>query len=237
MPEHVSSVSYSLQASNGTGFAGSVCSTMKQEEIQDFRRERLRAAIEHLCNGNESEFGRRLGYKDGAFVRQMLSGMKAISEKTVIKIEELPGMAGWFSKKDEQPPENVAGGLRRVPVISWVQAGAMTPVTDIYAPGYAEEWVETPVPAKRHTYALRVRGDSMEPTFPDGHIIIVDPDLDPMPGDYVIARNGDGEATFKQLIKDGSDWYLKPVNPRYPVKPLGEATIIGVVRAVEKRFR
>ncbi len=77
----------------------------------------------------------------------------------------------------------------------------------------------------------------MEPEFLAGMVLIVEPDLDPQPGDYVIAKNGDGETTFKQLVKDTGDWYLKPLNPRYPLKPLGENKIIGVVRAVEKRFR
>ena len=57
------------------------------------------------------------------------------------------------------------------------------------------------------------------------------------PGDFVVARNGDNETTFKQLIQDGADWSLKPLNDRYPIKPLGKASIIGVLRAVEKRYR
>jgi SOS-response transcriptional repressor LexA len=61
--------------------------------------------------------------------------------------------------------------------------------------------------------------------------------LEPQPGDYVIAKNSDDETTFKQLVKDAGDWYLKPTNPRYPLKLLGDSKIIGVVRAVERRFR
>jgi len=53
----------------------------------------------------------------------------------------------------------------------------------------------------------------------------------------VIAKNGD-DATFKQLVKDGSDWLLKPLNDRYPIKPLeSPCKIIGVVRSLERRFR
>ncbi len=66
----------------------------------------------------------------------------------------------------------------------------------------------------------------MEPIFPAGAIIVVEPDLEAIPGNYVIVRNGGGEATFKQLVKDGEDWYLKPVNPRYPIKPLGSSHIV-----------
>lgn len=77
----------------------------------------------------------------------------------------------------------------------------------------------------------------MEPDFKEGAILIVEPDMEAQPGDFVIAKNGDEETTFKQLVKDAGDWYLKPLNPRYPMKPLGKASIVGVVRAVERRFR
>jgi SOS-response transcriptional repressor LexA len=99
------------------------------------------------------------------------------------------------------------------------------------------DMVPTSVPVKRHTFALRVTGDSMEPDFRPGMVLIVEPEMEPNPGDYVIAKNAEGETTFKQLVKDGGDWYLKPLNDRYPIKPLGKARVIGVVRAVEHRFR
>jgi SOS-response transcriptional repressor LexA len=101
--------------------------------------------------------------------------------------------------------------------------------------------VPVTVPIKRHTYALRVNGDSMArdagDTFPEGSIIIVEPELKAEPGDYVIALIDDGQTTFKQLIRDGGDLYLKPLNTRYPIKPLGKVKVIGVVREFTKRFR
>lgn len=67
--------------------------------------------------------------------------------------------------------------------------------------------------------------------------MIFDPDLDPMPGDFVVARNGDNEATFKKLVKDGVDWYLKPRNPSYPIKLLGDSHIIAVAREAVRKLR
>ena len=69
----------------------------------------------------------------------------------------------------------------------------------------------------------------MEPRFEEGRVLIVEPDKEARPGHFVIVKNGDGEATFKQLIKDGGELMLKPLNPRYPIRPLGDAKIIGVV--------
>jgi SOS-response transcriptional repressor LexA len=125
-----------------------------------------------------------------------------------------------------------------VPLLSDVQAGSYKEHVDNFHPGDGgEELVPTSVPVKRHTFALRVSGDSMEPEFREGMVLIVEPEMEAHPGDFVIAKNADNGTTFKQLVKDGADWYLKPLNERYPIKPLGKNKIVGVVRAVERRFR
>lgn len=79
---------------------------MGEPDIQEFRRGRLSDAIDFASGGDRSAFGRKLGYKDGAFVRQMLSGTRAISEKTVRAIEALPGMNGWFASKTTTVTKN-----------------------------------------------------------------------------------------------------------------------------------
>ncbi|KON80332.2 S24 family peptidase [Azoarcus sp. PA01] len=146
------------------------------------------------------------------------------------------------SPADPSHPEeaNICAGPDRkgkVPLISWVRAGEFAHAADLLPVGEAYEWVETGVNVQPHTFALRVQGDSMEPEFVAGTIIVIEPQMVAEPGDYVIARNGDNEATFKQLVRDGADLYLKPLNPRYPIKPLGATAIIGVVREAVKRYR
>lgn len=125
----------------------------------------------------------------------------------------------------------------RVPLISNVQAGHWTHAADLLQPGEAYDWIETGVTVRPHTFALRVTGDSMEPEFAHGTIVIVEPEMDAHPGDYVIAKNGDEEAVLKKLVRDGADLYLVPLNTRYPIKPLGTARIVGVVREAVKRYR
>jgi len=133
-----------------------------------------------------------------------------------------------------------AGARTLVPLVSEVEAGNHS-VIDNYQPHSKFDTVAVTVPVLRHTYALRVHGDSMVSatgdSFPDGSTVIVEPELPAVPGDYVIALNSKNESTFKQLIKDGGDLLLKPMNPRYPIKPLGDARVIGVVREFTKRFR
>lgn len=150
----------------------------------------------------------------------------------------------WLLRGDGTGPApleddaNVAPGpdIQRinVPVISWVQAGAFAEVPDIST---TDEWVTATQSVGQRSFALRIKGDSMEPDFPEGMVVVFDPDLDPVPGDFVVAQNGDNEATFKRLVKDGSDWFLQPCNPRYPIKPLGSSRIIAVAREAVKKLR
>lgn len=65
-------------------------------------------------------------------------------------------------------------------------------------------------------FALIVLGDSMEPEFREGDIIIVEPDGLLRDGVFVIAWAA-GEWYFRQLRSrvDGAGWTLHPLNPVY----------------------
>jgi len=124
---------------------------------------------------------------------------------------------------------------RMVPVLTWIQAGALTSSTDLYPyAGAAEEYVPVPVKGKR-CFALRVRGDSMLPAFMEGDTIVVDPDRSPQSGDLVVAVvDDDGEATFKQYLKKRDGQVLHPLNETYaPIVLAPEHRIVGkVVRLI-----
>ncbi|HLP99181.1 MAG TPA: S24 family peptidase [Sideroxyarcus sp.] len=119
----------------------------------------------------------------------------------------------------------------RVPLISYVAAGNWSEAVDNFSPGNADAWIDTTIAVKQHTYALRVQGDLMEPKFPDGAIIIVEPEEEAKNGSFVIVRQNGSDATFKQLVYDGSQAYLKPLNQRYLTMPMQPDTVIcGVVK-------
>lgn len=186
---------------------------------------------------SEEAFGELCGVSRGS-VQQWEKGATAPNRKRqpvvarVLGISVAELMAG---ESNTGAGPNIGG---TVPLLSDVQAGNYKEFVDNFHPGDGgNEPITTTVPVKRHTFALRVAGDSMEPLFPEGTILIVEPEMEPNPGDYVIAKNEDNATTFKQLTKDGGEWYLKPLNDRYPIRPLGKSRIIGVVRAVERRFR
>lgn len=114
-----------------------------------------------------------------------------------VDIQEFLKETGYLSSNVE--PAKMKK-LRPVPVISWVTAGKWHEVVDPYQPGVAEEWVESDVTGT-NVFALRVKGDSMEPEFVEGDIIIVNPHIAPKPGDFVIAKDKDnGEATFEPEV-------------------------------------
>ena len=130
-----------------------------------------------------------------------------------------------------------------VPLISFVAAGDMCEAVDPYPPGAVDDWVKSPVDVSPGMYALKVDGDSMTspsgtPTFPNGFIIIVDPNIPANSGDFVVARDGDGKATFKKLSLDGDDAYLVPLNPSFTTKKIhNELHICGVVVSVHMEVK
>ncbi|OZA15689.1 MAG: hypothetical protein B7Y05_02895 [Polynucleobacter sp. 24-46-87] len=128
--------------------------------------------------------------------------------------------------------ESVTRPLRnRVRLLAWDEITQY--IDDPENDSHSQEWVETDLQVPKSGFALRVVGDSMAPTFPDGCVVIADPVKPAVHGSYVIARLGQREeATFKQYVKDGSASYLKPVNPLYPMIPFIPAEgsqILGVV--------
>ncbi len=79
-------------------------------------------------------------------------------------------------------------------------------------------------------FALQVIGDSMEPEFKEGAVIIVDPAGVVEDGSYVIAAQGD-EYIFRQLVVRNGEMSLRALNDAYPTVPLsaGVDYIKGVV--------
>lgn len=136
-------------------------------------------------------------------------------------------------------------GMRSVPVISSVQAGALRDMESPYPPGsgYAMEFTDQDL--SRWAFALDVEGLSMAPQFQPGDRIIVDPELAPNPGDFVVARNGSEQATFKKYRPRGIDargemvFELVPLNEDYPTlrSDNEKLVVIGVVTEHRKKLR
>lgn len=171
----------------------------------------------------------------------------AIAQALRVKISELWDDAEHIEHISVGEPEtrydvSAAPGISYVPLISWVQAGHWSDPSDAYPRGTGEKLIATTARVGRLAYALRVRGDSMtnprgDPTFPEGTVIIVDPQRQADSGSLVIARLVDEEeSTFKRLSFDGQRRYLVPLNPQFPTMELDQETLMcGVVVAIAER--
>lgn len=122
------------------------------------------------------------------------------------------------------------------PFFSKVQAGAFTSNEHSYTKNDAVAWIPTAKRASERAFWLEVEGHSMtapqggRPSFPEGMLILVDPEEPVDIGDYCIARMNGDEFTFKKLIREGGRNFLEPLNPRYELIPCnGDCTIIGKV--------
>ncbi|WP_147195950.1 LexA family transcriptional regulator [Pantoea sp. CCBC3-3-1] len=130
---------------------------------------------------------------------------------------------------------------RRIPLISYVQAGELAVKSPIEALDGSFEYVMTDMDWSQYTFALRIVGDSMEPDFKAGDVIIVDPEIEPHPGEFVVGKNGEHEATFKKYrptgIKDGVQHFeLVPLNNDYPTMNSAERHITIIGTMVEHRI-
>ena len=83
--------------------------------------------------------------------------------------------------------------------------------------------------ANSEPFALRVLGDSMEPEFRDGNIIIIDSAAAVESGCYVLAQV-DGEYIFRQLIIEDGRYVLRALNEGYDeIEVSGIEAIRGVI--------
>lgn len=148
------------------------------------------------------------------------------------------GLGGQFVRGSEN--ENVTPaliGTHKVPLLSYVQAGNWKGVGESFHPHDADELLMTDLDLSDAAFALEIKGDSMLPEFRPGDRVIIEPAISPQPGDYVVAKNGEEEATFKKYRPRGVNergemiFELVPLNEDYPsmrsdVTPI---RIIGVM--------
>ena len=211
----------------------------------------LKAYLQTECGGNAAELARRIR-RSPSQTNDLLQGRKAFGEKLARSIEDNLGLfqgaldqepspvdlarrAIAFGDARGQEPRPVRA-VSRVPVISWVAAGAWQEAFDPYAPGDGHRWEELAEQVSARAFALEVRGDSMEDpggrfSFPEGCLIVLDPERKLKAGDFAVFRNNDwDEATFKQYVVDGGQKLLKPLNPRYRAQSMPPGTVmVGVV--------
>lgn len=130
------------------------------------------------------------------------------------------------------PPRSVTA--RRIPLIGLAQAGGEGFFDDGGFPvGGSWDEVGLPEVADPHAYALEISGDSMEPVYRDGDLVIVSPAAPLRRGDRVVARTQTGEVMAKELTRRSARRIeLKSLNPAYPDYSFDLSEVVWMHRIV-----
>jgi len=167
---------------------------------------------------NESELARRTGIGQPV-VHRICSG-----ETDNPKVATLSPIANFFAISISQligdeplPADRIPGtfnpgvqGWRQIPLLTWKQV--------LYWPDLSEKSIPLPsistdVPMSQYAYAVSARDTTMEPRFPEGTLLLIDPDLKPNSLDFAIVHiEGHELPHFKQILIDGGHTILKPLN-------------------------
>ena len=116
-----------------------------------------------------------------------------------------------------------------MPLLGFAEAGAGGYFDDGGFPA-GEGWDEIAFPAvtDEHAYALEVSGQSMEPAYRDGDVILVSPSAPIRRGDRVVVRTRDGEVMAKELKRrTAKSIELKSLNAQHPDRTLATPTCCG----------
>ncbi|MGQ0629172.1 MAG: helix-turn-helix domain-containing protein [Phycisphaerales bacterium] len=137
-----------------------------------------------------------------------------------------------------------------VPVINSVAAGYPAEFTDLgYPARVADSYVRSPDVRDPDAFAARVVGDSMEPLYVEGDIVVFSPAralvVSAGPGgdrsaagvDCFVRLEPDHESTFKRVFfeRDGQGREvvrLQPLNPKYAARVVGREQVAGCYAAV-----
>ena len=163
------------------------------------RRKISRKEIADFLQVHETTIKR---YEDGNTKKLPTDRLEKIAKYLNTSIEYL---MGW---EEEQKPQGV-----KIPVLGTVAAGMpISAVEDIL------DYEEIPQSWQNQGefFALKIKGDSMEPRMESGDVVIVKQQSDANSGDTVIVLVNGDDATCKKLEKTDNGIMLVSTNPKYP---------------------
>ncbi len=206
---------------------------MGMKKINEIIGERLKS-IRESKGLSQAQLAKLCGYSAASRIGNYELGERKISADDAMIISEVLGVSPaelMFGSQAEQVVRNYS-----YPLFTKVQAGCFTENGNSYTDRDAEDWIPTAKKASNKAFWLEVEGHSMtapqggRPSFPEGMLILVDPEEDVEFGDFCVARMLNDEFTFKRLIRDGGVEYLEPLNPRYDLITInGNCQIVGKV--------
>ena len=165
------------------------------------------------------------------------NGKGGYAAETLSKIAGALGLSLERLYSSKSNVEDAIADFRTIPVLDYVQAGRWTGLQPEDSETEMRQRITTNIECPPSTFALVIRGDSMEPRFTEGDVVVINPTIPPRPGDFVVATDESGEATFKQYRAAGvnfagqSVFELVPLNPIYgPMRSdIQKIAIVGVM--------
>ena len=144
------------------------------------------------------------------------AGSREPNFKTMERIADFFGVSVDYllgrETATDGPPDPSVPGSKWIPVIGTIPAG--TPVEAIEEILDYEE-ISPQMASQGEHFALKIKGQSMEPKISDGDVVIVRKQGDCENGEIgVVLVNGD-EATVKRIKKEPEGLMLIPNNPTY----------------------
>lgn len=187
----------------------------------------------------QDELAKRMGYKSRSTIARIENGDNDVSQSKLKKFAEILDVSIDFLLDDGKDKASVSRpkGVR-IPVLGNVAAGIpITAVTDV------EDWEEIPEKlASSGTYfALRIKGQSMEPRIKNGDVVIVRQQSDVDTGDVAIVLVNGDEATVKEVKKLDTGimligWNTAVYSPRfYSAKDIKSLPVKIIGKVVELR--
>lgn len=192
--------------------------------------EPLRQKFCHVLNLSEAEC--ETFHIRAEMDRSDPTALKWISKLLPPEFRESPQGKPQFYLPEEG--QETAAGLVRVPIINKASAGLPQDFTDLeYPPGVADQYVAVPDITDPNAFAFYVDGDSMEPDFPDGTLLIASPNTVPVNGAPCFVRFGPTAkltgCTFKRVyVMPNRHMRLVPINRKYAETEVPQEDLLGV---------
>lgn len=108
----------------------------------------------------------------------------------------------------------------RLPIYGWHSLDRLKECDTTQLVELTEEYIMTDFKMSKNAFGLKIKDDSMSPEFEIGDVIIIDPDVEPQAGEFVIAQYG-LEFIFRKYKLDNDNsgevkhFILIPLNDDY----------------------
>ena len=168
--------------------------------------------LRESLNMSQQELAEKVGFKTASAVNKIELGLRDINQTKIIAFAKALGVTPGYLLEDSGIDINKKGKGVSIPVLGYVRAGI--PIEAVEEILDYEEISDEMARTGEH-FALKIKGDSMEPRIREGDVVIVRKQSVVDNGDIaVVLVNGD-DATVKKFFRYDNGISLISFNPNY----------------------